>query len=306
MPIKDSPPILIVGTGSMACLFAARLSASGVPVTMLGSWQAGLEALQKYGVRLVESDGSEKSYPVKATNLTGDCVGSHWALIMVKSWGTEKAARQCFSCLAQDGLALTLQNGLGNLEIMAAELGGERVALGVTTYGANLVNPGRVQSAGEGIISLSMSPGIEKLGRILEEAGFEVEYTRDPSSLIWGKLTVNAAINPLTALLEVPNGRLLESQAARALMGNIARETTQIAEALRINLPFTDPVEVVEKVALRTAENISSMLQDIRRGTPTEIDAISGAIVREAEKVGLFAPINRTLWQLVTAKESAK
>lgn len=303
MPAEINPRILIVGTGSMACLFAARLSASGLPVTMLGSWQAGLEALRSYGVRLVESNGSENYYPVLVTNQLEDCIGSKWALVLVKAWGTARAARQLGECLALDGLALTLQNGLGNLEILADELGDARVALGVTTYGANLIEPGLVRSAGEGVISLTTSPKVEALGRILGEVGFNIEYNNDPSALIWSKLVVNASINPLTALLNVPNGELLELPSARALMGNIALETTRIAGALGIHLPYHESVKIIEDVAGRTADNISSMLQDIRRGTPTEIEAINGAIVREADKLGEAAPVNRTIWQLVKAKE---
>lgn len=302
----SAPSILIVGTGAVASLFAARLTASGTDVTMLGSWQQGLLALRKHGVRLVEADGSEHTHPVQVVDDPQSCAPAQHALVLVKSWGTARAAQQLVRCLSGDGLALTLQNGLGNLETLVGKLGVDRVALGVTTYGANLIEPGRVRSAGEGTITLSRTAGIDTLAGVLQRAGFQVEFTADPSGLIWGKLAVNAAINPLTALLEVPNGTLLELPSSRDLMAAVARETATVAEAQGIQLPYTDPALVIEQVARRTAANRSSMLQDITRGTPTEIDAINGAIVREADRHNVPAPVNRTLWQLVKAKEHSR
>jgi 2-dehydropantoate 2-reductase len=287
----------------MASLFAARLSAVGIPITMLGSWPAGLIALREYGVRIVETDGSERSFPVRVTDDPQTCIGSKYALVLVKSWGTARAARQLVECLAPDGLALTLQNGLGNRGVLTKALGNNRVSLGVTTCGANLIEPGLVRSAGEGVISLASSIEIKPIADILKGGGFNIEYTSDPAGLIWGKLVVNAAINPLTALLKVPNGALLERPSARSLMASIALETMAVAQAHDIQLPYTDPVKVVEDVAHRTAANRSSMLQDIERGTPTEIDAINGAIVRAADEAGVPSPVNRTVWQLVNAKE---
>lgn len=297
----ESENLLVLGTGAMACLFAARLAAAGVPFTMLGSWTEGIQALQQSGIRLIETDGSQKMYSVRATNHPGECTGALFALVLVKSWQTERAARQLKVCLSPEGMALTLQNGLGNREILAKELGAQRVALGVTTIGANLLGPGQVRPAGEGVTTLSAHPRLAPLADWLRKAGFLVEYAPDANALLWGKLVINAAINPLTALLNVPNGELLARPTARALMAAAARETAAVAVAQGIALPFPDPVVAAETIARRTAANISSMLQDILRGAPTEIDAISGAIVRAGTQTGIATPINRTLWQLVKA-----
>lgn len=302
MSAINSPSMLIVGTGSLASLFAARLSASGVSVTMLGTWQVGLEALGKFGVRLVDTDGNEQAYAVNVTSDAQTCAGSRYALVLVKSWQNTRVARQLEKCLAPDGLALTLQNGLGNREAMAQVLGEERVALGITTYGANMVGPGRVRPAGEGTITLTSNPDPSPIGDLLRKAGFYVEYTDNASSLMWGKLLINAAINPLTALLDVPNGELLNRPSARVLMVAVVREAEDVAAALGVQLPYPDPTAQVEEIAQRTAANRSSMLQDVSRGTPTEIDAINGAIVKAGREVGVRTPVNRTLWQLVKAK----
>jgi 2-dehydropantoate 2-reductase len=134
---------------------------------------------------------------------------------------------------------------------------------------------------------------------LLRKSGFIVENDPDPNALLWGKLVINAAINPLTALLDIPNGELLNRPSAREVAAALAREAASVAVAKGISLPFPDPVAATETVAHRTASNKSSMLQDVKRGSPTEIDAICGAIVRAGEQTGVPTPVNRTLWQLI-------
>jgi 2-dehydropantoate 2-reductase len=293
--------ILIVGTGALATLFAARLSQAGNQVAMLGTWKAGLDALRKDGARVVDADGIEHQFEVQATDNPRDCGGIKHALVLVKAWQTERVAEQLKECLAGDGLALTLQNGLGNREILAQSLGLRRVALGTTTTGATLLGPGWVRAGGEGIISIERHPTLGLVEEALKSANFNVQVVDDAQSLIWGKLVINAAINPLTALLRIPNGKLLESPSAREMMGALARETAQVANAEKIHLPFSDPVAAAEEVARKTAANHSSMLQDVLRGAPTEIDAICGAVVKTAQKHNIDTPVNWTCWKLVKA-----
>ncbi len=293
--------ILIIGTGALATLFAARLTQAGHNVTMLGTWQAGLDALREHGVRLVDSNGNEQRFNVHATDDPRACAEAKYAIVLVKAWQTERASHQLQACLADDGLALTLQNGLGNYETLIQSLGLTRVALGSTTTGATLLGAGLVKAGGEGIVSLERNQALGEIEAALRSAKFNVQVVDDPQALIWGKLVINAAINPLTALLKVTNGELLERPSARALMGALAQEAANVAYVENINLPFDDPVAAVEEVARKTAANRSSMLQDVLRGAPTEIDAICGAIVQVAEKHKLGAPANWTCWQLVKA-----
>ncbi|MEZ4769665.1 MAG: 2-dehydropantoate 2-reductase [Caldilineales bacterium] len=138
-------PVLVVGTGALASFFAARLAAADAQVTMLGRWPDGLAALQARGACLVEADGREACWPVRATADPIACRPAGLALVLVKSWQTQRAAAQLASCLAADGIALTLQNGWGNRETLQAQLGAQRVAAGVTTLGATLLGPGRVR-----------------------------------------------------------------------------------------------------------------------------------------------------------------
>ncbi len=295
------PGVLIVGTGALATLFAARLSQAGHAVTMLGTWKTGLDALHENGARLIDSNGNEHRFKVHATDDPRECAGAKYALVLVKAWQTERAAGQVAGCLADDGLALTLQNGLGNYETLVRSLGLVRVALGVTTAGATLLGPGLARAGGEGITSIQRNQAAGAMEAALRSAQFDVQVVEDAQSLVWGKLVVNAAINPLTALLRVRNGELLERPSAREWMGRLATETAQTAGAEKIILPFDDPVFFAEEVARKTSANHSSMLQDVLRNAPTEIDAICGAVVRAAQKHNIETPANRLCWDLVKA-----
>lgn len=268
---------------------------------MLGTWKEGLDALRKDGARLVDANGDEHRYKVHATDDPRECIGAKHALALVKAWQTERVAGQLKDCLAENGLVVTLQNGLGNREVLAQTLGMSRVALGTTTTGATLLGPGLARAGGEGIISIERNQALGPIEAALKSAKFNVHIVEDAGSLVWGKLVINAAINPLTALLRVPNGKLLEHASAREMMRALANETAQVAQAEKIKLPFPDPISAAEEVARKTGANHSSMLQDVLRGAPTEIDAICGAVVKTAQKHQIDTPANWACWQLVKA-----
>lgn len=300
-----SESILLVGTGALATLFAARLSEAGHAVSMLGTWKDGLQALQEDGARIIDANGNEKKYQVHATDNPNDVKDSKYALVLVKAWQTERAAHQLQTALADDGLAVTLQNGIGNKETLQSVLGVGRVSLGITTTGATLLAPGVVKVGGEGIISMEQNQASVKLEAMLKSAKFNLQSVSDAESLVWGKLVINAAINPLTALLQVPNGELLSHPKARKMMGALAEETAEVAEAEHVHLPFENAVRAAEDVARKTAENKSSMFQDVLRGAPTEIDAICGAIMKRGQKHGIKTPYNKACWTMVRATVSA-
>jgi 2-dehydropantoate 2-reductase len=298
--MKD--PILIVGAGAMGCLFAGALARSGYPVTMLDGWKQGVDALNDRGVRVIEPAGQEETYPVKAVIHPSDALGASMALVLVKTWQTGDAAAWLQTCLNKDGLAISLQNGLGNYEILAQSLGVGRSSVGITTLGATLIEPGRVRVHSQGEVVFGQHARLASLMDMMTAAGFNVVTTQDINGLLWGKLIVNAAVNPLTALLDVPNGQLLEIPEAGQLMQRLSAETESVAAALHIQLPFDSPLERIGEVLRLTAGNSSSMRQDLLRGAPTEIDAINGAITRYGEESGVATPYNRSVWQLVRAK----
>jgi 2-dehydropantoate 2-reductase len=289
--------ILVLGTGALATLFAARLAADGVEVTMLGSWPEGLSALNRKGARL---DGVG-NFHVRAVDHPVDRSGVECVFVLVKSWQTERAARQLAGCLAPHGVVITLQNGLGNEAVLSEILGKEHVFRGVTTLGATLLAPGLVRLAGEGTVTLPSKSRLFPWIEVLRHAGFDVQTVGDIQPLVWAKLVINAVINPLTALLRVKNGVLLESPSARDVMGRLANEAAAVASACGVVLPFDNPEKAVEEVAHQTAENMSSMLQDVLRGVPTEVDFINGAVCRLGGRKRVPVPVNWLVWCLVKA-----
>ena len=307
--VKRDMNIAVIGVGAMGCLFGAYL-ARVARIVMVGRWPEQVAALQKEGLTLVGVDGSDSHNRLHASSDPADAYPADVALILVKSSQTEGAARQARRALTAAGVALTLQNGLGNVERLATVLGSERAALGVTSQGATVLAPGRVQHAGHGSTHLARTPAtaetLAHLAALLNQAGLESYLTDNADGLVWAKLAVNAGINPLTALLGVRNGYLAQSEQARGVMSRAAEEAAAVARAQGIDLPFTDAAGRALAVARATAANYSSMLQDVRRGVPTEIDSICGAIVEYGRRYKVATPVNERLYQLVKRLEGGE
>ena len=193
---------------------------------MLGTWKAGLDALRKDGARLVDIDGIEHHFEVQATDDPRECSGIKHVLVLVKAWQTERVAVQLKECLAEDGLVLTLQNGLGNRETLAQSLGWVALHWAPPPLARPCSGPGLVRAGGEGIISIERHQALGPIEEALKSAKFNVNVVEDAQSLIWGKLVINAAINPLTALLRVPNGKLLEQSLSTRNDGGIGKRNS--------------------------------------------------------------------------------
>jgi 2-dehydropantoate 2-reductase len=222
------------------------------------------------------------------------------ALVTVKAFDTPDAGRALADC--NPDVTCSLQNGLGNEELLATHL--DRVLAGTCTYGARLTEPGRVECTGLGTVTLGARDGgpsaaAERAADALRAADIETELSEAMSKRLWKKLAVNAGINPTTALAGVSNGALRDKP-----LGNIAsvaaRETAHVARKQGIDLTEREAVAALESVVETTADNTSSMAQDLQDGRRTEIDAINGAIV---ERAGSEVPVNRTLAALVCAWE---
>jgi 2-dehydropantoate 2-reductase len=284
---------IIFGTGAMACLFGARLSPIA-PVTLIGTWAEGIATIREQGIRL-DDFGESRTVAVQAEYLGTEVAPADFAIILVKSWQTGRIANHIANYLKPDGIAISLQNGLGNLELLGAG-----VFQGTTAEGATLLGPGHVRAGGTGVTHV-VAP--ECVVELLKSAGFDCRQCSpdEAEGLLWGKLSVSCGINALTALLHVPNGELLNRPEAANLMVRAAQECADVAQARGIRLPFPDPAVRVKEVATQTATNQSSMLQDILRGAPTECDAINGAVACEGKRLNVPTPVNEILWQLVRA-----
>jgi len=230
-------------------------------------------------------------------------------VVVVKAYATADALRWAVGAgaVGPDTVALTLQNGLGNAEVLAAALGPERVLAGTTAQGATLLAPGQVRHGGEGPTHIApWVPGgpaaarADAVAALFTQAGLPTSVAPDPRPLLWAKLCVNCGINALTAILRVPNGGLLERPEARRLMELAAAEAGAVAAAEGVVLP-ADPVERTVAVARATGANRSSMLQDVERGRRTEVDAINGAVANRGRTAGVPTPVNAVLADLVLA-----
>ena len=294
--------VAVIGIGGMGCLFGAKLS-QVAEVTLLGNWPAQLTALRENSLQLIQPNGRSQTIPLTVSNHPQTVAPADLALILVKSSQTQQAAEAAQQLLKPSGVALTLQNGLGNLEQLTAVLGSNHTHFGITSEGAAIVEPGVVHHAGEGhtyiadsassVGETAVSP--QEIVTLFQAAGFQTSLAKDAAGLVWGKLAINAGINPLTAILQQPNGFLVENGAARRLMQQAAAEAAQVAAAQGIDIPFADAAEETLTVAQATAANHSSMWQDVANGRPTEIEAINGAIVEYGRQFGIPTPVNDVL-----------
>lgn len=300
---EQPPRVVIFGSGALAGLFGARLARAGARVTLVGSWPEALDAIARRGVRVDDASGSW-SAPVAAARLGEDVEPASIVLVLVKSHQTRTIADHVARAVSAEGVVVTLQNGLGNRELLEETVGPGRVAVGVVTAGARVLAPGHV-SGQPGFVALgtrpAASPALTELAGLLLKAGFETELSADVERLIWRKLAVNCAINPLSVVRGTTNSALLDRQEDRDLLSRAAHEVERVARARGVQLA-ADPAALVFEVARRTGANRSSMLQDVERGAPTEIEALNGALVREARRLGIPAPVNEWLYHEVTRR----
>ncbi|AGK61117.1 ketopantoate reductase [Archaeoglobus sulfaticallidus PM70-1] len=291
MNLKDLK-IQIMGSGAIGSLFGGLIQLSGFDVHFVAR-RKRLEVLKK-GLRIrglieadLDVDVSEKPENADIT------------IVAVKAYDTENAAELLSK--VDCGVVLTIQNGLGNVERLSRKL--KRVIGGVTTYGANIKDD-IVFYAGEGVTFVGNDGYISEdallVERVLKESGFNCYAVDNISERIWRKAIVNAVINPITAILKVENGRVLD-EGLWSIAKLVIEEGKQVMERLGINVDGLE--EAVREVAVKTARNRSSMLQDIMAGRRTEIDYINGEIVRLSDEMGISACANLLLTNLVKAME---
>ncbi len=300
--------IVIIGAGAMGGLFGALL-APWAKVTLCTTNVEHAAIISRQGLTLTSMSGTIHRRAIKIiVEPDSDTIAADLVIICTKARATAAASRTALSVLAANGLVLTLQNGLGNLELIASVVGTSRAAAGITSQAATLVAPGHIRHAGDGPTRLAAAPGqssrVEAVAALFNRAGITTSVSDDVDSLLWSKLLINVGINGLAALLRVPNGTLAHVPECEQLMVRAVEEAVVVARVLGINLPYENQVDRVRQVCLQTAANRSSMLQDILRGKATEIDVINGAIVAKGEEAGVATPVNVLITQLIKALEA--
>jgi 2-dehydropantoate 2-reductase len=295
--------IAIVGPGAIGCLFAGMLSRGGHEVWLIDHRPDRARRLDRHGV-WVSGVSGEFSGRVRATADPATAGPCELVVLTVKSYDTQAAAPTAASLIGPRGVALTLQNGIGNLEILQRAAGEERVIGGTTAQAATLIAPGQVHHAGDGVTVIGEPTGelterLAAVSRAFASAGLHTEFTTDLTSVLWSKLAVNAGINPVATIAQVRNGGILESAHLRQVLRAAVLEVEAVARGRRIRLSPEDIAAHAEGICQRTANNVNSMLQDVNRKRRTEIDAINGAVVREGEALGVPTPVNRLLFALI-------
>ena len=295
----------IVGAGALGTLFGQRLAASN-EVVLLERKRDVVDAVRTRGLTV---DGEART--AYATSEPRELFGVQVFFVFVRATDTLRALRPFTAELSPGTAIVSLQNGLGNEEAIKASLGSAiPLAIGATTESALTVGPGEVHRVGDGstvLGSAGASPEvINRVVRLLVEAGFRASAAYDIRPHLWGKLIANAAINPVAALLDRPNGVVLADGNAGEIARSLAQEAATVANAMRIPLPFTDPWTYVRTIVEQTAELDNSMLYDLRAGTPTEIDFINGAVVAAGRRAAVPTPYNETLTALVKAREATR
>ncbi|MCG2714403.1 MAG: 2-dehydropantoate 2-reductase [Candidatus Omnitrophica bacterium] len=301
--------IVIVGPGAMGCLFGAFLSKSKEEIWLLDKFKERAAKINENGISLEGVSGSWQA-KVKATANPQDIGTSDLILICVKSFNTKQAIEQIMPLLGKNTKILTLQNGMGNIEVIAELTAEDRVIGGVTNEGATLIDIGKIHHAGRGQTIIGMINGktpVEMRGirEVFNKVGFDTKMSRDIKSLIWSKLIINVGINALTAITGLSNGKLTEFEGTKRILRDAVTEAARIAKRKRIKLIYDDPLAKVEAVCEGTSKNLSSMLQDVLRKKRTEIHFINGVIVRLGQELGIDVPTNKFLVDIIKTIETS-
>jgi len=298
--------IVMMGAGAMGSLFGGLLAYSGEEVWLVDIRKETVDLLNAVGLTY-EKEGKIQLIGANATTDVKSIGKADLVIFFVKTYHTEKAVSDALSLEQSDTVFLTLQNGLGNEEAICKQVSPKKVMLGVTGQGATLMGPGHIRHAGwaKTFIGELDHKATERAGLIaktFQEAGIETEVSSNIHDLMWEKLLVNVGINALTALTDMKNGELLDHPETLRLMEALVSEAAELAKKKGIRIE-ENPMDLVKSVCEATRNNRSSMLQDFDYRRRTEIDAINGAVVREAERLGLPAPFNRMITDLVKANE---
>jgi 2-dehydropantoate 2-reductase len=296
--------IAIVGGGAMGSIYASLLSRSPHEVWLVDIWHEHVETIRRDGLRVDGPGDCTRTVRVNATT-TADEVGKfELAILAVKAFHTDSGAASIRRLLVDCGVAISMQNGIGNAERVAAAVPGARVVVGVPGHGGALLEPGHVAHRVAapthlGWLTDRATDDLVEIAAMLAQAGLETRVTDDVQSMLWGHVAVVAGVNAIAAVCRVPNIEVARVPEAAHLSELAIREVAAVAEAIGIQLPWQNAAEAVEAcraVYLANGEDhLSSMTVDVLRERLTEIDALNGAVVECGQRVGVATPINTAL-----------
>lgn len=303
--------VAVAGAGAMGCRFGAALREAGHDVLLLDGWAGHVDAINADGLRITDEHGSRlvrvpaKPYPASA----GD--RSELVIVFGKATQTAEIARAASAAFGPDTLVLTLQNGLGNVEILREFVPPERLLAGTTTLGTELLGPGHIRALGSGeTVFGAFGPGrrreVANVRQALAGAGIAVRMTQDPLATIWSKVAFNCVMNSLCALGSIPVSALALYDGFDSLARSVLDEIASVAEADGVAVDTDAVLELMKAQFSPSAsgDHLASTLQDLMRGRPTEIAHLNGAVAARAAARGNRAPVNETITQLIDLLES--
>ncbi|MEJ5360787.1 MAG: 2-dehydropantoate 2-reductase [Spirochaetota bacterium] len=300
--MNNKPVIAIVGAGAMGSLFAFFLH-SRYTILLYDTNPNTVNAI-KDGLSVEINSVQQTFYPT-ISNDPAILISADIIFLFIKSFATEDAIRTIQPHIKPNAIVVTLQNGIGNVELISSMINNPLV-YGTTTIGATKVSPSSVRFGGTGsiIIGGDSYSHCSTVHSLLQKANLTVTIAPDPKKAIWEKAIINAAINPLGALLEVPNGKLIENNNTLHIMKGIIQEACLVAQAYGIFIDSNYMFETTVTVCRNTQKNFCSMLQDILAKRKTEIDSINGSIITIAKQYSINTPYNTTVYKLIKYKES--
>ena len=303
--------IAIAGAGALGCLFGGKMVLQSQDVIFYDAWEQQVEKLNADGMTIVEPEGDLRVTPVRATLDMDDLHDRDLIFLFVKSYDNAGILPEIQRVIKPDARVITMQNGLGNAELIASFVGERRTLVGVTFQGGTLLKPGRVEHKAFGSTSLAnykrqTDDDLLAVVDLLQGAGFDVKAYDNVDDVIWTKLVQNAAYNALTAITRLQMGRSISGESGQRIAQMVIEEIVAIASRKGIKLYYEDPVrDTLQIIRDKMPDVITSMLSDVLKGRRTEIDSLNGAIVREGKALGIPVVANEMLTCLIRTLESS-
>jgi 2-dehydropantoate 2-reductase len=305
---------VVVGAGAVGSFFGAMLARAGHRVTLVGR-AAHVQAIATHGLQL-HRDGGVQAVPMAATTALEAVRDADLVLVCVKSTDTDATARQIAPLLAAHALVLSLQNGVDNAATIARHVK-QSVVPTVVYVATAMPQPGVVQHFGRGDLVIGPLDAAAAQDMVLQQrlrdvvelfatAGVPVRISPDVMAELWSKLMVNCAYNAISALAQMPYGRMAAQPAVREVQRAVVREVVAVAQADGQQLSLDEALEAMERIAIAMPAQLSSTAQDLARGKPTEIDHLNGFVVRRGAELGIATPVNQTLHALVKLAEAGR
>ena len=298
--------ITIVGAGAMGGSYGGLLAVAGHEVSLIDAWPEHVDAINRDGLQV---DGVLGDHRVRVAAATepGAGASADAVIVFVDANNTEKAAAIAVNLLGTDGFAITFQNGIGNVEKLQVVLGKDRVLGGSSMCSAATRGPGHVCLTHMGLTSVGETDGSASerayaMVDALSGAGFEAEIEPNVMGLIWQKFVVNCSVNAISATTGLRGGEIVRLPELDAFQDRILDEVMAVTRAKQIELPSPEIVAKI-KTSCHYKFNKPSMMQHVEAGRRTEIDALNGALLREAEALGLKLPYNEALVALLKGRE---